>query len=157
MSRRKAKRGKQKRRHTPARQEVRVDELHAILARARRAALSREEVKTLSAAVDTLAFITQELEQSGVTVKRLRKLLFGSSSEKTKDVLAAVSGGGDAGGDDGSSAGAQGEDSSSSDKQAASTGEKRIVTAIGSPATRISGGSSTAPCSVSPAYTGMRR
>jgi len=125
MSRGKAKRRKQKRRHAPARQEVRVDELRAILERARRAALSSEEVETLSAAVETLVFITQELEQSGVTVQRLRKLLFGSSSEKTKDVLAEVGGGGDKGRGDGGSAGAKGDASSATDDVPADTGNKR--------------------------------
>jgi transposase len=85
MSQRQVKRRKPERQ--PGRREVDVEELRAILARARRSVLSSEDAETLSAAVETLAFITQELEQTGVTVRRLRKLLFGSSSEKTKDVV----------------------------------------------------------------------
>jgi len=85
----KKRRKKSKRRdpRRPERREVRLDELRAILDRAQSAPLSAEEHEMLAAAVETLAFITQELEESGVTIARLRKLLFGSSSEKTRDVL----------------------------------------------------------------------
>lgn len=91
-------------RNVPERREIPVEKLQTILARARKV-LSVEDVETLSAAVETLAFITRELEQSSVTVHRLRKLLFGSSSEKTKDVV----GGSDARDENRTDAGATGE------------------------------------------------
>jgi hypothetical protein len=71
----------------PKRLEVGLDDLRAILGRAKDGPLNIEDVETLSAAVETLAFITQELEASALTIERLTKLLFGSSSEKTRDVL----------------------------------------------------------------------
>jgi hypothetical protein len=81
------KRRKGRRSSGPERREVRLDELRAILERARSAPLSAADHELLTGAVETLAFITQELEQSELTIARLRKLLFGSSSEKTRDVV----------------------------------------------------------------------
>ena len=68
------------------RRELRLEELTAILERAK-AALSEEDHATLKAAVETLAFLTQELEAKGTTIERLRKLIFGASTEKTSQVL----------------------------------------------------------------------
>lgn len=65
---------------------VNVDELEAVVERAR-AALDQKDYETLKAAMETLAFLTHELEKKGVSVKRLQRLLFGPKTEKTKDVL----------------------------------------------------------------------
>lgn len=88
-TRKKAKRGRrqQSRQHQPKRVEIGADELRAIVELTRMGALSEEDHATLSAAVDTLTFLTEELEGADVTIGRLRKLLFGPSSEKTRDVL----------------------------------------------------------------------
>lgn len=75
---------KQKRK--PKRRDLPLEELKAILERAK-AALSAEDHATLSAAVDTLVFFTRELEAKGASIRRLRKLLFGSSTEKTSQVV----------------------------------------------------------------------
>ena len=64
-----------------------LNELKAILTRARSTPLSEEEFEKLDAALDTLAFITGELEKKGVSIKRLRNLLFGASSEKTSRIV----------------------------------------------------------------------
>ena len=74
-----------KRKPAPAHREVRLEALEAIVERTK-AALSEEEYDTLKGAVDTLAFLTQELEKKGVSIKRLRKLIFGASTEKTSQV-----------------------------------------------------------------------
>jgi transposase len=71
----------------PKLREVRLEELRAILARATTAPLSPEDHASLSVAVDTLAFLTQELEAKGTTIERLRRMLFGPSTEKTRDVV----------------------------------------------------------------------
>lgn len=52
-----------------------------------RASLNDEDRLQLSQAIDTLAFLTHEIEAKGTTITRLRKMLFGASSEKKKDVL----------------------------------------------------------------------
>ena len=76
--------------------ELDVKELDEILERARTTPLSEEEHRKLKAAMETLVFVTGELEKKGTSIKRLRKLLFGASTEKTRDVLDQVSKSGDA-------------------------------------------------------------
>src|SRR5690606_4085252 len=47
--------------------------------------------------VDTLAFVTRELEMKGASIRRLRRLLFGASTEKTSKVLGETAAPGEAG------------------------------------------------------------
>ena len=61
-------------------------ELESILERAK-TALSEEEYAKLHAAMETLIFLTQELEKKRVSVQRLRQLLFGATTEKTRKVM----------------------------------------------------------------------
>lgn len=68
------------------RRELRLEELTAIVERAK-SSLTEEEHAVLKAAVETLAFLTQELEAKGTTIERLRRLIFGASTEKTSQVL----------------------------------------------------------------------
>lgn len=87
MVARKKKRKKRKDK-APAvkRREVDVDVLQAIIARAQ---LNDDDRQLLSEAIATLAFLTQELETKGTSLERLRKMVFGSSSEKTNKVVPA--------------------------------------------------------------------
>jgi len=71
----------------PERIELGIEELQSILERATREPLSSEEYARLKAAVDTLRFLTQELEAKGASVERLRRLLFGAKTETTRSVL----------------------------------------------------------------------
>jgi hypothetical protein len=73
----------------PAPQEIRLEELKAILERAKTTTLSAEDLGKLEAAVDTLAFLTGELEAKGTSIKRLRQLLFGARTEKTSKLFGA--------------------------------------------------------------------
>lgn len=66
--------------------ELKFDELGAILERAK-AALSAEDHATLKAAMDTLAFVTAELQAKGTSLDRLRRLLFGPTTETTRTIL----------------------------------------------------------------------
>jgi transposase len=61
-------------------------ELEAILEHAK-AALSEDEYTKLHAAMDTLIYLTQELEKNRVSVQRLKRLLFGATTEKTQKVM----------------------------------------------------------------------
>ena len=70
----------------PRRLDVSHDELKQIIEKSK-AVLSEEEVEKLSGAVDTLAVMTNELELKGASIRRLRKLLFGPSSEKMSTVF----------------------------------------------------------------------
>lgn len=70
------------------RQQLEVDpaDLAAIVERTR-GALSAEDFAKLKAAMDTLAFVTAELQAKGTSIERLRRLLFGAPTEKTDEVL----------------------------------------------------------------------
>jgi transposase len=78
----------------PQSQRLEVDraELDAILARAGQGRLTAADVGTLKAAIDTLAFLTQELEAKGASIQRLRKMLFGAGTEKTRLIFPSAEG-----------------------------------------------------------------
>jgi hypothetical protein len=80
------KHGKPKKRPQSERRDVSRDALQAVLARAA-GVLDTQDHALLVAAIDTLAFLTQELEAKGASLKRLRRLIFGASTEKTRNVL----------------------------------------------------------------------
>jgi transposase len=67
--------------------EVTMDELEAIVERAQ---LCDDDRAKLKAALETLALVTNELEMKGASIRRLRKLLFGSGSEKLDAVLREI-------------------------------------------------------------------
>jgi len=74
----------------PERIELDRSELEAILERAKTTALSEDEYETLHAAMETLIYLTQELEKNRVSVQRLKHLLFGSTTEKTQKVMEKI-------------------------------------------------------------------
>lgn len=82
---------RRKKRHqhgsSPKRRDLPLAELVGIIERAKAAPLSESDYATLKTAVDTLAFLTQELAAKGTTIERLRKMLFGASTEKTSQVV----------------------------------------------------------------------
>jgi transposase len=71
----------------PERIELQMSELEAILERSRAGPLSEQDCEQLRSAVQTLYFLTQELEKNRVSVQRLKQLLFGATTEKTRKVL----------------------------------------------------------------------
>ena len=83
MSKRKRKRS------TPSAKwrELPIAELAGIVERAKTAPLNEAEYAKLKAAMETLAFLTQELLAKGTTIDRLRRMLFGASTEKTSQVV----------------------------------------------------------------------
>ena len=76
-----------KKRPKRKRQTISREGLAAILQRAKSQPLNQADFETLMGAVDTLAFLTQELEAKGASLQRLRHMLFGSGTEKTDKVL----------------------------------------------------------------------
>ena len=70
----------------PERIELQMSELEAILERIK-SSLSPEEYDKLHGVLETLLFVTQELEKNRVSVQRLKQLLFGATTEKTRKVL----------------------------------------------------------------------
>ena len=73
-------------RRKPTRVEIDITELEKIVERAS-ASLTDDDREKLTAALDTLAWVTRELEAKRVSVQRLKKLLFGAKTEKTSQVV----------------------------------------------------------------------
>lgn len=84
------RRQKQKQRQKRKKKQkiVKLDtvELEGILRRAE-AELDKEDYELLKALVESYVYVTNLVEDKSTTIARLRKLLFGSSSEKIRDVL----------------------------------------------------------------------
>jgi len=72
------------------RTELGMDELESILQRARTSPLDEQDCAKIRAVFETYLYLTELLENKAITIDRLRKILFGSSSEKTRDVLPAA-------------------------------------------------------------------
>jgi hypothetical protein len=67
-----------------------MKDVEAILAHAKERALSEGEWATLQAAMQTLEFLTRELEKKHVSLQRLRQMLFGATTETTAQVLKQI-------------------------------------------------------------------
>jgi len=76
----------------PERLTVPMDEIEAIIERTLQEPLSAEDHDKLKAAMETLAYLTEQLEAKGITIERLRRILFGPSSEKMSTVFPQESG-----------------------------------------------------------------
>ncbi len=74
---------------SPERIDLDRSELEGILEHAK-TALSEAEYDKLHAAMETLIYLTQELEKNRVSVRRLKQLLFGASTEKTQKVMEKI-------------------------------------------------------------------
>jgi transposase len=71
---------------TPPHLELGMDQLRQLVEQAHNA-LSEEEYTQLKAAIETLGYVTQLIEDKDTTIRSLRRILFGSSSEKSEHVL----------------------------------------------------------------------
>lgn len=76
---------------SPERIELDRSELESILERAK-TALSQAEYDKLNAAMETLIYLTQELEKKRVSIQRLKQLLFGATTERTQKVMEKILG-----------------------------------------------------------------
>ena len=72
----------------PARIEVSREELESVLARVRET-LGEPDYEKLKAAIETLAYLTDLVQDREISLQRLRKILFGASTEKTREVTPA--------------------------------------------------------------------
>jgi transposase len=84
------------------RRDLSLDELQGIVERAK-TVLCEADHAALAQAVQTLAFLTQELQAKGASLERLRRMLFGAPTEKTSQVVDEPAAG--AGGEAGAAAG----------------------------------------------------
>jgi transposase len=67
--------------------DMNLEELEALLERAKAAPLSDEDYAKLKGVVETLGYLTNLLEDRKTTIQKLRQLLFGASTEKTANLL----------------------------------------------------------------------
>ena len=67
--------------------EINMEELKTLLERAKIGPLSESDYHKLKAALETLGYLTQLLEDRQTTIQRLRQILFGASTEKLHTVL----------------------------------------------------------------------
>jgi transposase len=67
--------------------EVNREELESILQRAEVGPLEEKDRAKLKSLIDSYAYLTQLLGDKRTSIHRLRKLLFGSGSERTRDVV----------------------------------------------------------------------
>lgn len=74
---------------TIERVDIKREDLERALEHAR-AALTEAEYQQLKAALDTLVYLTQLLENKNTTIGRLRQMLFGAGTEKTAAVLKSL-------------------------------------------------------------------
>ena len=68
--------------HKSQRRSIDLQAVQGIVERARTLGLSADDCDSLTSVVDTLAFLTRELEAKGASVQKLRRLLFGPDEEK---------------------------------------------------------------------------
>lgn len=66
--------------------QVSIDELKAIIERAHREPLNDQDCQLLLSVSETLRFVTEQLEKKSISIARLRKLLFGASTETLKNL-----------------------------------------------------------------------
>jgi transposase len=66
--------------------DLEMDEVKALLERAR-ASMDQDDYAKLKALVETAVYLLEVVEDKRTTIDRLRKLLFGPSSEKSRDVI----------------------------------------------------------------------
>jgi hypothetical protein len=64
-----------------------VEKLEALLRRAEDASLPPEDLQTMRTVCESYLYLTNLIDQKSTTIARLRKLLFGATTEKTSSVL----------------------------------------------------------------------
>jgi len=72
--------------------ELNMDELESMLERARVSPLDEADCAKIRAVFESYLYVTVLLEDKRTTLDRLRKIIFGSSSEKTREILGAQPG-----------------------------------------------------------------
>jgi transposase len=64
-----------------------MQEIEAILEQTRARALSADEYEKLKIVIHTFALLKEELQAKKISIERLKRMLFGASTEKTREVL----------------------------------------------------------------------
>ena len=64
-----------------------IEEIEAIIERAKEGAISPEDYAKLRQLIQTLALLKEELQAKKTSIERLKRMLFGARTEKTREVL----------------------------------------------------------------------
>lgn len=80
--------------------DISLSELEAIIERTAKGPLVEQDRQALLSVSQTLHFLTEQLEEKGISIGRLRKLLFGAPTEKLDKLTNSVSEQNEAGQDD---------------------------------------------------------
>ncbi len=67
--------------------QIPIEELEAIIEQARVGAISTEQYTRLKAVIQTFALLQEELQAKKLSMERLKRMLFGASTERTREVL----------------------------------------------------------------------
>ncbi|MFH1614348.1 MAG: IS66 family transposase [Planctomycetota bacterium] len=70
--------------------ELEMSELEAIIERSKAGPLHEQDCEQLRSVLRILYFLTQELEKKHVSVKRLKQMLFGATTETTRKVIEQI-------------------------------------------------------------------
>jgi transposase len=103
--------------------EIKREDLERLLEHAR-PSLTPAEYEQLKAALDTLVYLAHLVGKKNTTIRRLREILFGASSEKTADVLKSLVGTNQAAGQEGAPAEERATPRAQADKDMASGEEQ---------------------------------
>ena len=68
-----------------------IEQIEAILERAKVGAISAAEYAQLKSVIQTFALLKEELQSQKTSIQRLKRMMFGASTERTRDVLGADS------------------------------------------------------------------
>ena len=71
----------------PKRIDLTPEQLDALLKRVQAGSLQDGDYEIIKGMADTLSFLSQALDNKNTSIKRLLKLIFGDSTEKTAKVL----------------------------------------------------------------------
>jgi len=69
--------------------DISISDLEAILVRVK-SSMSQDEYDKLHSALETLLFVTHELEKKHVSIQRLKEMLFGASTETTRKIMQKI-------------------------------------------------------------------
>jgi len=79
---------RKKKRQPPRGVDLPMQELERILERTRVGAITEDEYTKLKAMLELVAFLKAELQAKSTSIERLQHLLFGPSTEKTRQIVA---------------------------------------------------------------------
>ncbi len=72
---------------TPKRIDVTTEELDALMGRIRAAQIDKKDIEIIEGLAETITILNNAVDEKTTSIKRLLKMIFGSKTEKKKEVL----------------------------------------------------------------------